>query len=417
MLEILLETAESGKLSGLESVVKEGARRLLISALESEVDAYIEAHKNLKDEDNKRLVVRNGKAQQRSILTSAGSIKLEAPRVNDRRCGEKFASTLLPPFLRKSPELENLIPTLYLRGLSTGKVSETLTEYFGDGAGVSKSTVSSLCSAWEKEFSDFNERLITDEFVYIWADGVYAKSRLGDDKKCCLLALMGVTKAGDKQLISIVDGYRESKEAWKDMLLNLIGRGFKAPMLAIADGALGFWAAISELEEFKNTKPQRCWVHKIRNVLSKLPKSVQTKAKELLHDMMRAESKASAEKTRDQFIKLYAAKYPKATDCLEKNWFELISFFDFPAGHWVSIRTTNPLESNFASVKLRTKSTRGSGSIKRASALAFKLLESCEKRWRKIKYHQDLEPLTNGVEFRDGLVVERTSSKAQDHAA
>lgn len=283
-------------------MLRVGVQKMLTAALEAEVDAYVSRCKDILDANGHRVVVLNGKAKSRKVTTSAGVVEVESPRVNDKREGVKFISQILPPYLRKSAKVESLIPALYLRGISTGKIPEVLSEHLGEGSyGLSPATVSQLLKSWNKEFEIFKRRKIDKNFVSIWADGVNVKVRLGDDKKVCLLVIVGVTEDGDKELLAVQDGYRESKESWLILLRDLVSRGFTAPMVAIGDGALGFWSALNELEEFKQTKSQRCWVHKIANVLNKLPKRVQPEAKTLLHEMMKAPDRESAEKARKIF--------------------------------------------------------------------------------------------------------------------
>ena len=405
MLKLLTE--ESTKFN-LDEIIREGTKRVLAAALEAEISETIEKYKDKVDEQGHRLVVRNGKSKKRTVTLGSGSIEIQAPRVNDRRDGEKFTSSILPPYVRKSPAVENLIPTLYLLGISTGKMTGALEDFFGEGSmGLSPATVSKLIKTWEKDFEFFKHRRFSKNYVYMWADGVNVRVRLGDDKKVCLLVIVGVTEDGEKELVGVQEGYRESKEAWSVLMRDLVDRGFKAPLLAIGDGALGFWSALREMESFKNTGEQRCWVHKIANVLNKLPKRVQAEAKSLLHEMMKAPDKESAETAKERFEKVFDPKYEKAVKCLNKDWERMTTFFDFPARHWTSLRTTNPIESSFASVKLRTKSTRGAGSAKTAATMAFKLLKECEKKWRKIRGWQEIENLLAGVEYKDGVMVNR----------
>ena len=326
--------------------------------------------------------------------------------MNDKRDGEKFFSKILPPYLRKSPKVESLLPLLYLKGLSTNNFQSALGEFLGEGTlGLSPASIVKLKKIWEAEFREWTKRPITKKYVYMWADGVNVAIRLGEDHKLCLLVIIGVTEDGAKELLAVEGGYRESKDSWAAVLRSLVARGLTAPMLAIGDGALGFWACLRACEGFENIKEQRCWVHKIANVLDKLPKRLQPKAKELLHEMMRAETRAAAEKDRDQFVALYSEKYPKAVDCLVKSWSVLTTYFDFPAGHWLHLRTTNPIESSFATVKLRTKITKGAGSKLTAEVMTFKLLKECEKRWRKINVPAEIQNLLSGLAYKDGVVV------------
>jgi len=409
MLELLTE--EPLKYN-LDEIVRLGAKKMLLQALESEVSQVIESCKDQVDKNGKRLVVRNGEGKTRTVTLGSGSVTIRAPRINDKREGCKFTSVILPPYLRKSPKIESLLPALYLRGISTGKMKGALESFFGEGSmGLSPATVSKLITTWEKDFEDYKLRKITKKYAYVWADGVNVKVRLGDDKKVCILVIIGVTEDGDKELLAVQEGYRESKEAWLTLMRGLVGRGFTAPLLAIGDGALGFWSALREIEEFKNTQEQRCWVHKIANILNNLPKRVQPEAKILLHEMMKAPDRKSADLARDQFKEIFNDKYEKSVTCLTKDWEKLTAFFDFPAKHWVSLRTTNPIESSFATVKLRTKTTRGAGSVKTATTMAFKLLQECERKWRKIRGKEEIENILAGVVYKDGIMV---ASKSTD---
>ena len=390
----------------LDEMAREGARRMLVHCLNLEVEEYINQHTNAVDGNGHRLVVKNGHSRARTVTMGAGSVTVAAPRVNDKRDGEKFFSKILPPYLRKSPKVESLLPLLYLKGLSTNDFQSALGEFLGEGTlGLSPASIVKLKKIWEAEFTEWTKRPITKKYVYMWADGVNVAIRLGEDHKLCLLVIIGVTEDGDKELLAVEGGYRESKDSWAAVLRSLVDRGLKAPMLAIGDGALGFWAGLRTCEGFENIKEQRCWVHKIANVLDKLPKRLQPKAKELLHEMMRAETRATAEKDRDQFVALYSEKYPKAVDCLVKSWSVLTTYFDFPAGHWLHLRTTNPIESSFATVKLRTKITKGAGSKLTAEVMTFKLLKECEKRWRKINIPAEIQNLLSGLAYKDGVVV------------
>lgn len=406
MLKVVLnkdERKESTKES-LDALVKEGARRMLEEALLAEVSDYIESHKTEVDENGKRLVVRNGFARPRKVLTTSGALEVESPRVNDKRTDKKFLSTLLPPFLRKSPKIESLIPALYLSGVSTGKFDGILKEHFEQS--LSPATVVKLKKKWEAEFAQWRTSKITEPIVYLWADGVHLKIRIGDQKKLALLVVMGVTDKGKKVLLAVVPGYRESKESWLNVLRSLRDRGMTAPHLAVADGAAGFWSALRELEHYKETKEQRCWVHKIKNVLDKCPKSLQHNVKSQLHEMMMAPNEETSTKVKNNFEKGFEDKYPKMVSCLTKNWGELMTFYSMPAASWASLRTTNPIESSFSSVKLRMKTQRGSGSENAASAMAFKLLKECEKKWKCIKGYKEITNLLNGLEYKDGVLVE-----------
>lgn len=395
----------------LDEIAREGARRLLVQCLHLEVEEYISQFTGEVDESGRRLVVRNGVGRTRSITMGCGAVDVQAPRVDDRRDGEKFFSAILPPYLRKSPKVESLLPILYLKGLSTGDFKSALAEFLGEGTmGLSPSSIVKLKKIWEDEFESWSKRVISKKYVYMWVDGVNVQVRLGEDKKVCLLVIIGVTEDGEKDLLAVHPGYRESADSWLAVLRGLVDRGLTAPMLAIGDGALGFWAALRTCKGFEKTEEQRCWVHKIANVLDKMPKRVQPDAKRLLHEMMKAPTEADALSARVSFEKLFDDKYPKATACLVKSWSELTTFFHYPAAHWLSLRTTNPIESSFATVKLRTKVTKGAGNKETAAAMAFKLLQECQKRWRRIRgEQQEIQNLLNGLEYRDGIVVPQIS--------
>ena len=389
----------------LDEIARQGAKRMLEQALEHEVREFIEDHKSEVDNNGHRIVVRHGKAKSRTVTMASGSVQIEAPRVKVKK-GEKFTSAILPPYLRKSPKVESLLPALYLRGVSTGKMSDALADFFGDGTmGLSAGSVSKLIKVWEKDVEQFKNRRINKKYVYLWADGVHVNVRLGDDKKVCILVIIGVTEAGEKELLAAESGFRESTDNWLTVLNRLVSRGLEAPKVAIADGALGFWSALRQLEDFQETKEQRCWVHKIKNVLNKLPKSTHFDAKNYLHEMMKAPDKATALFAKNNFKRIYKDKYPKSFECLNKDWDQLTTFFDFPAEHWISLRTTNPIESSFATVKLRTRTTRGAGSRKTAETMAFKLLQECEKKWRKIRGWKKVPNVLNGVDFKDGRMI------------
>ncbi len=400
----------------LDEIAREGARRLLQHALQLEVEDYVQRHSAELDDKGHRMVVRNGVGRPRTVTVGGGSMEVTCPRVDDRREGRKFLSAILPPYLRKSPKVESLLPVLYLKGLSTNDFKSALEEFLGEGSmGLSPAAIVKLKRIWETEFATWEKRKITQKYVYIWADGVNVQVRLGEDKKICLLVIIGATESGEKELLAVHPGYRESKESWLTVLRSLIDRGMTAPMLAIGDGALGFWAAIRSCEGFEKTEEQRCWVHKIANVLDKLPKRLQSDAKGLLHDMMKAATEADAEKSKESFEKLYSDKYPKAVECLSKSWTELTTFFHYPAMHWQHIRTTNPIESSFATVKLRTKVTKGAGSKETAAVMAFKLLKECQNKWRKLRGHEEFKNLLKGFEYKDGVMI--TRDQHHEHAA
>ena len=396
--------------SNLDEIARQGAKRMLIEALQQEVAEYVGNTSEERDESGKALVVRNGKARPRKVTLGAGVVEVEAPRINDRRAEHRFSSKILPPYLRKSPNIEALLPILYLKGLSTGDFTTALTSILGEGVkGLSPASIVNLKRGWEGEFTEWKKRLITNRYVYVWADGVNVKIRLGEDKKLCLLVIIGVTLEGKKELIAVEPGYRESEESWSILLRDLKSRGLEAPLLAVGDGALGFWNAVRNV--FPSTKEQRCWVHKIANVLDKLPKRLQPKAKELLHEMMYSDAIADCVDTRKTFELAFGEKHEGSTKCLLKDWDELVTYFKFPATHWVHLRTTNPIESTFATVKLRTKVTKGAGSAKAACSMAFKLMQEAEKRWNRIKGSSEIKNVISGVEYRDGIVVTEHSHR------
>jgi len=388
----------------LDELAREGARRMLLAALDLEVAEYVTRLHAERDEQGHALVVRNGRAQERTLTLGVGAIKLRAPRVADRRPGERFTSKILPPYMRRSPRLEEVLPVLYLRGLATGHFSEALSALLGpEAAGLSATTITRLLRVWQGEYEEWRKRSLRDkDYVYIWADGVYFGVRLEEDRLACLVVI-GVLADGRKEVIALEEGYRESKESWAALLRDLKRRGMKAPVLVIGDGALGLWAALREV--YPQTREQRCWVHKIRNVLDKLPKRMQGRAKALLHEIMEAPDRASAEAEAVRFEEEFGARYPKAVECWQKEREALLTFFDFPAEHWKHLRTTNPIESPFAYVKARTRQTKGAGSRKAGLALAFKLAMTAEQHWRKINAPHLVALVRGGVQFRDGVQV------------
>ncbi len=357
------------------------------------------------DERGHRLVVRNGYHNKRKITTGLGQLEVEQPRVHDRRGPgerEKFSSKILPPYLRKTKSIEELIPWLYLKGISTGGMNEALQSLLGPACpGLSASTVTSLKKTWEEEFGQWNRRSLEGKrYVYVWADGVHFNIRLEEDRQC-ILVLMGVTPEGKKELIAIHDGFRESEQSWKELLLDVKARGLTVdPQLATGDGALGFWKALPQV--FSQTREQRCWVHKTANVLDKLPKRIQSGAKEMIHQIWMADTRAHAEQALDLFAETYRAKYPKACECLQKDRERFLTFYDFPAEHWVHLRTTNPIESTFATVRLRTKTTKGAGSRVACLAMVYKLMMSAQKKWRMINGSTALPEVIAGTQFIDG---------------
>jgi len=385
----------------LDDLAREGARRMILAALELEVEQHIQQLCHVRDELDHAMVVRNGHAQERAVQLGAGPIKVRAPRVNDRRPDQRFASKILPPYMRRSPRLEEALPVLYLRGLSTGDFSEALAVLLGQEAtGFSATTITRLLKVWQEEYQTWRKRsLAGKEYVYIWADGVHFSIRLEEDRLACL-AIIGVLPDGRKEVIALEDGYRESTESWASVLRDLKRRGMAVPMLAIGDGNLGFWAALRDV--YPETREQRCWKHKLANVLDKLPKRLQARAKDMLHEIMYAPDRPSALEELALFSKEYGARYPKAVETLTKDRDRLLTFFDFPAEHWIHLRTTNPIESAFATVKARTKKTKGAGSRRAGLAMAFKLLLAAEKHWRKVNAPHLVALVKAGVEFPNG---------------
>ena len=370
----------------LTCLLREGAQRMLAPAVDAEVAEWIESHRDVRDEAGHRQVVRNGHLPKRTVLSGVGPIEVEQPRVLDRRPkgeAESFSSQILPPYLRKTKSLEELIPWLYLKGVSTGDFSEALASLVGpSAAGLSATTITRLKAVWEDEFEEWTKRSLEGkQYVYLWVDGVHFNIRLEEDRQC-ILVLMVATADGRKELIAVADGYRESEQSWKALLLDVKARGLAIdPKLAIGDGALGFWKALPQV--YPTTREQRCWVHKTANVLDKLPKRLQPEAKEKLHAIWMAPTKADAEKAFDLFVATYQAKYDKATACLSKDRDALLSFYDFPAEHWRHLRTTNPIESTFATVRLRHRRTKGNGTRQACLTMVFKLMKSAQRRWRR----------------------------------
>jgi transposase-like protein len=397
----------------LTEILREGAHRLLSTAIEAEVAEYIDARRHLVNGAGHRQVVRNGYLPQRTIQTGIGGVEVRQPRVHDRRCEDErevFTSKILPPYLRKTKSIEELIPWLYLKGVSTGDFNEALCALLGPQCpGLSATTVTRLKTVWEEEHREWSQRSLAGKrYVYVWADGIYTNVRLEEDR-VCLLVLMGATPEGKKELIAVLDGYRESEQSWLELLLDLKSRGLEyAPKLAIGDGALGFWKALEKV--FPKTKQQRCWVHKTANVLDKLPKRIQSRAKEMLHAIWMAETREAANQAFDLFLETYGAKYPKACECLAKDREELLVFYDFPAEHWMHIRTTNPIESTFATIRLRTKKTKGHGSRKAALAMVFKLAQSASRRWRALNGSELIPEVIEEVIFIDGVRADQVAA-------
>ena len=399
-----------GAHDALTDILRKGAVDLLAAAVRAEVAAWIDEHAHVVDADGRRQVVRNGSLPEREIVTGIGPIPVRQPRVHDKRPmeqREKFSSAILPPYLRKTRSMEDLIPWLYLKGVSTGDFSEALAALIGvDTPGFSASTVTRLKESWEQEYRVWNTRDLTGKnYVYIWADGIHFNIRLGEQDRQCILVVMGATADGKKELIAIADGFRESEQCWKELLLDLKSRGLTTdPKLAVGDGALGFWKALPQV--FSTTRTQRCWVHKTANVLNKLPKKLHGQAKDLLHQIWMASTKADANKSFDLFVTTYQPKYPGAAECLSKDKDALLAFYDFPAEHWLHLRTTNPIESTFATVRLRTEKTKGCGSRVAGLTMVFKLAESAGKGWRSLNGSALIQDVIAGVVFVDGIKPE-----------
>jgi len=386
----------------LHELIRQGARDLIARAVETELESMLSQYADVTTPDGRQAVVRNGHLPKRTVQTGVGDVEVQVPKIRDRSgSGIRFNSQLLPPYLKRAQSLEELIPWLYLRGVSSGDFQEALSALVGEQAkGLSPNTVSRLKSQWLKEHRDWQQRDLSQKrYVYWWADGVYSNVRLDD--RLCLLVIIGVTEHGHKELVAVDDGHRESEASWYQLLTGLKERNLEhAPRLAVGDGALGFWKALSKV--FPDTRHQRCWVHKTANVLDKLPKSVQPKVKSALHEIYMAETRDSAHKAFDSTLRQFRDKYPKAMENLEKDRDELLAFYDFPAAHWIHLRTTNPIESTFSTVRLRTKRSRSCGSRDTTLSMVFKLLQSAQKRWKRIKGFNKLELVVNNVKFQDG---------------
>jgi putative transposase len=395
----------------LDELAREGARRMIATALRAEADEYVERFADERGDDGKRLVVRNGRARERSVTVGSGTVAIQAPRVNDRRVDEetgerqKFSSKILPAYARRSPKVNDVLPVLYLRGLSTGDFRPALEQLLGeDAAGLSPSTISRLCKDWEAEHERFRTRSLRFHcYAYLFVDGVHVSVRLGEDDRLCLLVVIGVREDGVKELLAVEDGYRESTESWAGVMRDLKRRGLNEPRLVIGDGALGIWAALRDV--FPAARKQTCWVHKIARVLDALPKRLQPRAKGMLHEIMEAPTRADARAALERFRGEFDAKYPRAVAKLDRDWAALTAFYDFPAEHWRHLRTSNAIESSFATVKLRTRVTKGAGSKKAALAMAYKLLDAAQERWRRFNGHEFVSDVLAGVKFKDGIRV------------
>jgi putative transposase len=391
----------------LDEICRVAAQEMLAVSLLAERRAYLEAHAGELDAAGHRLVVGNGFARAREVTTGAGMIEVSAPRVDDRRDGEKFSSSILPAYMRKSPKVTEVLPILYLRGLSTGDFAPALGEFFGAEAGLSASTVNRLTQAWQAEHAEWSGRDLSGrDYVYLWVDGIHFNIRLEEDRLCTLV-IVGVRPDGTKELVALADGYRESTESWAEVLRSLRDRGLAAPVLAVGDGALGFWGALRDV--FPSTREQRCWVHVTANVLDALPTRLHDDAKEALKAIYSAESRTVALEAVKRFSDEFAA-FPKATKKITGQLDVLLAFYDFPLEHWVHLRTTNPIESTFSTVRLRTKVTRGAGSRKAGLAMAYKLLDAAQARWRRINGHELVPLVRAGATFIDGKLQERSES-------
>jgi putative transposase len=398
----------------LTELLRRGARKLIEEAIHVELDLMLDSVSHLKDEQGRRRVVRNGYLPERPVQTGIGEVTVKVPRVRDRDKAAKqkirFTSSILPKYMRKTRSLEALIPWLYLKGVSTGDFSEALAALLGtDAPGLSQTTISRLKAVWKQEYDAWRQRdLSKKEYVYFWADGIYFNVRMDQDAQC-ILVIIGATKDGRKELVALEDGYRESTQSWRELLLDLKRRGLKiAPKLAVGDGALGFWGALHEV--YSPTRQQRCWVHKTANVLNKLPRSQQPKAKQRLHEIYLAQTKEKAEEAFDFFIAAYEAKYPKAAACLAKDRDQLLAFYAFPAEHWRHLRTTNPIESTFATVRLRTAKVRGCFSRETVLTMVFRLAQCAEKTWRRLNGSRLLVDVLAGVKYIDGIHPDRIAA-------
>ena len=412
MLSVVTDAQAQDELRlDLDQLVREGARRMLAAALEAEVDAYLAAHVVERDTSGRRLVVRNGHARQRAVTTVAGSIPVRAPRVDDRRTdpvsGERmrFRSVILPPWCRKSPKVAEVLPLLYLHGLSTGDFVPALEAFFGSAAGLSAAVITRLVAAWQADHEAFGRRDLSErDYVYIWADGVHFRVRLEQARLCCLV-IVGVRADGTKELVAVADGERESTESWAELLRDLRRRGMRPPVVAVGDGALGLWAALRDV--FPETRHQRDWVHKVANVLGCLPKACQAGARKALAEIRDAPDRDHAQRAIEVFARDYGTKWPKAVAKITDDAEELLTFFDYPAEHWGHLKTSNPIESTFSTVRLRTRVTKGPGSKAAGLAMAFKLLEAAQDRWRAVNGPHLVALVRAGARFDKGVMIER----------
>ena len=410
-MSVVGDEGRSELVGDLDELVREGAPRMLAVALEEEVAAYVAAHAGELDEHGHRLVRRNGHARKRVLITGAGQVPVAAPRVDDRRIDPatgtkaRFRSAILPPWCRKSPKVTEVLPLLYLHGMSSGDFAPALEEFFGAAAGLSASVITRLTSQWQADREAFMARSLADrDYVYVWADGVHFNVRLAEERLCTLV-VVGVRSDGAKELVAVADGLRESTESWAELLRDLRRRGMQAPVLAVGDGALGLWAALRDV--FPATRAQRCWVHKTANVLAALPKSVHPGARRTLAEISQTESREQAAAALEAFTVDYGVKWPKAVAKVTDDAEALLAFYDYPAEHWVHLRTTNPVESTFATVRLRTRVTKGPGNKQAGLAMAFKLLEAAEQRWRSVNGPQLVALVRAGAVFRKGVLIAR----------
>ena len=418
MLTVLTDASSGEELAAtLDEICREGARRMLAAALELEVDDYLTALRGEVDATGRRLVVRNGYARARTITTAAGAVPIRAPRVNDRRVDadsgerQRFRSSIIAPWCRRSPKVSEVLPLLYLHGLSTGDFAPALNEFFGSAAGLSPSVITRLTAQWQDEHRAFMRRDLSDrDFVYVWVDGVHFNVRLEQDRLCCLV-IVGVRLDGSKELVAIADGYRESTDSWGDLLRDLKRRGMRDPVVAVGDGALGFWAALRDV--WPETREQRDWVHKVANVLDALPKSVQPTAKKMLVEIRDAEDRDHAVEAAKRFDAEYRPRWPKAADKLTNDLERLLTFYDFPAEHWLHLKTSNPIESTFSTVRLRTNVTKGPGSRAAGLAMAFKLIESAQGRWRAVNGPHLVALVRAGAVFKKGVLIENNPTEDQ----
>jgi putative transposase len=398
-------------LDSLDSLAREGARRMIAAALRAEADAYVEQFSSEVDEDGHRLVVRNGRGQERKVTVGSGTIAIRAPRVNDKRRDEetgepqRFSSRILPAYARRSPKVGEVIPILYLRGLSTGDFKPALEQFLGqDASGLSATTITRMTKAWEDDHARFSKRhLGFSRYAYLFMDGIHVQVRLGEDPKVCLLIVIGVREDGQKELLAVEDGYRESTESWAQVFRGMKRRGLNEPRLVMGDGALGAWAALRDV--YPGASEQRCWFHAAGNIIDCLPKRLQSTAKGLLREIIEAPTRTDARLALEVFRTEYGVKYPKALAKLDRDWVPLTAFYDFPAEHWQHLRTTNPIESAFATVRLRTRVTKGAGSKTAALSMAYKLLATAQERWRRVNGHELVADVLDGVRFKDGIRV------------